>query len=136
MSTSKAFTGQGTIFNRGSSSVSEINSITGPGKSRDTIDVTRLEDTDGYRQFIGGLRNPGTVTLNMNYTPEGYILLNGDFENDELVEYSIQLPAGKGTFTFNGLVTEVPVSIPIGDKVTVDVTIQISGAVAISDYGD
>lgn len=131
---SQAFSGQGTIFKRAGSPVSEINSITGPGKSRDTIDVTRLEDTDGYRQFIGGLRNPGTVTLNMNYTPEGYALLNGDFEEDDLVEYSIELPNGKGTFTFNGLVTEVPVSIPIGDKVTVDVTIQISGPVEIGEY--
>jgi len=134
MTTSAAFSGQGTIFKRAGSPVSEINSITGPGKSRDTIDVTRLEDTDGYRQFIGGLRDPGTVTLNMNYTAAGYSLLNGDFEDDDLVEYSIELPNGKGTFTFNGLVTEVPVSIPIGDKVTVDVTIQISGPVTVSEY--
>ena len=134
MSASAAFSGQGTIFKRTSTPVSEINSITGPGKSRDTIDVTRLEDTDGYRQFIGGLRNPGTVTLNMNYTAAGYALLNGDFESDDLVEYSIELPDGKGTFTFNGLVTEVPVSIPIGDKVTVDVTIQISGPVTVAEY--
>ena len=134
MSASAAFSGQGTIFKRDGSPVSEINSITGPGKSRDTIDVTRLEDTDGYRQFIGGLCNPGTVTLNMNYTPEGYALLNGDFESDDLVEYSIEMPDGKGTFTFNALVTEVPVSIPIGDKVTVDVTLQISGPVTVGEY--
>ena len=127
---SRAMTGQGTKFYRGTSQISEINSITGPGKSRETIDVTRLEDEDGYRQFIGGLRNPGTVTLSMNFTPDGYADLNEDFESEERQDYSIELPDGT-TFSFAGLVTELPISIPIGDKITADVTIQISGIITV-----
>jgi predicted secreted protein len=133
MAQSEAITGQGTIFMRNSSAVGEINSIEGPGKSRETIDVTRLEDVDGYRQKIGGLREPGTVTLNMNFTRENYDLLNQDFESDEVQEYAIHLPDVDETiFTFNGLVTELPLSVPIGDKITTDVVIQISGKVSVS----
>lgn len=133
MAQSEAITGQGTIFMRNSVAVGEINSIEGPAKSRDTIDVTRLEDIDGYRQYIGGLREPGTVTLNMNFTRATYDLFNNDFESAEVQVYSINLPDTQSTvISFNGLVTELPLSIPIGDKITVDVTIQISGVVNIS----
>lgn len=133
MAQSEAITGQGTIFTRNSSALSEINSIEGPGKSRETIDVTRLEDVDGYRQYIGGLREPGTVTLNMNFTRANYDLLNADFESDDVQEYGIHLPDVDETiFSFSGLVTELPLSIPIGDKITTDVVIQISGKVDVT----
>lgn len=130
MAQSKAITGQGTIFKRNDVPIGEINSIDGPTKSRETIEVTRLEDVDGYRQYIAGLCEPGTVTLNMNFTRENYDLLNADFESDTIQTYAIELPDEDETvFTFNGFVTELPISIPIGDKITCDVTIQISGKV-------
>lgn len=130
MAQSKAITGQGTIFKRNGAAIGEINSIDGPTKSRETIEVTRLEDVDGYRQYIAGLREPGTVTLNMNFTRENYDLLNADFESDTIQTYAIELPDEDETvFTFSGFVTELPISIPIGDKITCDVTIQISGKV-------
>ena len=130
MAQSKAITGQGTIFKRNGEAIGEINSIDGPTKSRETIEVTRLEDVDGYRQYIAGLREPGTVTLNMNFTRENYDLLNADFESDTIQTYAIELPDEDETvFTFSGFVTELPISIPIGDKITCDVTIQISGKV-------
>lgn len=130
MAQSKAITGQGTIFKRNGVAIGEINSIDGPTKSRETIEVTRLEDVDGYRQYIAGLREPGTVTLNMNFTRENYDVLNADFESDTIQTYAIELPDEDETvFTFNGFVTELPISIPIGDKITCDVTIQISGKV-------
>lgn len=130
MAQSKAITGQGTIFKRNDVPIGEINSIDGPTKSRETIEVTRLEDVDGYRQYIAGLREPGTVTLNMNFTRENYDVLNADFESDTIQTYAIELPDEDETvFTFSGFVTELPISIPIGDKITCDVTIQISGKV-------
>lgn len=130
MAQSEAITGQGTIFKRNGAAIGEINSIDGPTKSRETIEVTRLEDVDGYRQYIAGLREPGTVTLNMNFTRENYDVLNADFESDTIQTYAIELPDEDETvFTFNGFVTELPISIPIGDKITCDVTIQISGKV-------
>lgn len=130
MAQSKAITGQGTIFKRNGATIGEINSIDGPTKSRETIEVTRLEDVDGYRQYIAGLREPGTVTLNMNFTRENYDVLNADFESDTIQTYAIELPDEDETvFSFSGFVTELPISIPIGDKITCDVTIQISGKV-------
>jgi len=137
---STAVSGVGTVFNRWSGSAwvpqAEINSITGPGMSRDIIDVTSLDSTAGYREFITGFRNAGTVTLSMNFTRTTYEQMKDDFENDDAQNYQIDLPDDENTsLDFIGLVTELPLTIPPDDKITVDVTIQISGEVAISSGG-
>ena len=129
---SKAIAGVGTVFNRQSSPVAEVNSITGPGMTRDFIDVTSLDSTGGYREFIAGFRDGGTVTLNMNFTADTYSLMKDDFEVDTVQAYSIELPdSGGTTISFNGLVTELPLTIPTDDKVTADVTIKVTGQVLV-----
>ena len=129
---SNAFAGVGTVFNREGSPIAEVNSITGPGMTRDFIDVTSLDSTGGYREFIAGFRDGGTVVLNMNFTIATWGLMKDDFENDAAVAYSIVLPDSNGTtISFNGLVTECPVTIPTDDKVTADVTIKVTGEVVV-----
>lgn len=137
---STAVAGVGTVFNRWSGAAwvpqAEINSITGPGMSRDTIDVTSLDSSGGYREFITGFRNPGTVTLSMNFTRTTYEQMLDDFESASAQNYQIDLPDLENTsLDFIGLVTELPLTIPADDKITVEVTIQVSGEVALSSGG-
>ena len=136
---STAVAGVGTKFRRWNTTkgawedIAEINSITGPSMSRDTIDVTSLDSTGGYREFITGFRNAGTVALAMNFTRDTYDLMKLDFESNTLVNYEIILPdVEETTLEFEGLVTELPLGIPADDKVTADVTIQISGQVTVN----
>ena len=134
---SGAVSGVGTVFRRWEagvwSDIAEINSITGPGMSRDTIDVTSLDSTGGYREFIAGFRNAGTITLAMNFTRSTYDTMKADFESDSLQNYEIILPDAENTsFEFEGLVTELPLTIPADDKITADVTIQVSGQVTVN----
>ena len=69
---SNATAGVGTLFRRWSGTawvnIAEVNSITGPSMSRETIDVTSLDSTGGYREFIASFKDPGTISLNMNFT--------------------------------------------------------------------
>jgi predicted secreted protein len=137
---SNAVAGVGTVFNRWNGSawvpIAEINSITGPSMSRDTIDVTSLDSTGGYREFITGFRNAGTVVLAMNFTRDTYELMKADFESNVAGNYQIDLPDAEGTsLDFEGLVTELPLTIPADDKITADVTIQVTGKVEISSGG-
>jgi len=134
---SNAIAGVGTKFRRWSGTawedIAEITSITGPSMSRDTIDVTSLDSVGGYREFIAGFRDAGTVTLSMNFTRDTYDLMKGDFESDDLKNYEIILPDDEETsLEFEGLVTELPLTIPTDDKVTADVTIKISGQVVVN----
>ena len=137
---SKAIAGVGTKFKRWNGSawvdIAEINSITGPSMSRDTIDVTSLDSTGGYREFITGFRNAGTVVLAMNFTRATYETMLNDFESNTIQNYQIVLPDAENTgLDFEGLVSELPLTIPADDKVTADVTIQVTGKVYLSSGG-
>jgi len=136
---SNAIAGVGTKFMRWDADTStwealaEINSISGPTKTRDFIDVTSLDSTGGYREFIAGFRDGGTVTLNMNFTRSTYDKMNDDFEDDDAQNYEIILPDDDVTsFEFSGLVTELPLEITTDDKVTANVTIKVNGQVTIN----
>jgi predicted secreted protein len=133
-----AISGQGTKFRRWNSTtgawadIGEITGISGPSMSRNTIDSTVLNTTGGYRTFIGALRDPGSITLNMNFTRSTYEIMKDDFEDDTAQNYEIVLPDDENTsFEFEGLVTELPLNVPTDDKITADVTIKISGQVTL-----
>jgi predicted secreted protein len=101
--------------------------------TRDFIDVTSLDSTGGYREFIAGFRDGGTVNLTMNFTRTTYDLMKTDFEDDAAQNYEILLPDNDSTsFEFEGLVTELPLEIPTDDKVTANVTIKIVGQVTVN----
>ena len=140
-----AISGVGTKFRRWNSTLSEwedlaeVNSISGPSMTRDFIDVTSLDSTGGYREFIAGFRDGGTVSLNMNFRRSTYDLMKADFEDDIAKFYEVVLPDRdedgnliNTSFEFEGLVTELPLEIPTDDKVTANVTIKVNGQVAIN----
>lgn len=134
---SQAISGVGTKFRRWTNGewvdIAEISNISGPDKTRNTIDVTSLDSTGGYMEFIAGMRDAGSVALTMNFTREGYDLMNADFESDDLQNYEILLPdADETSFEFEGLVTELPLNIPYDDKVSMDCSIKISGKVTVN----
>lgn len=123
--------------------IAEITSISGPSKSRETIDVTSLDSEGGYREFIASIRSGGTVSLNMNFTRATYQIMNDDFEDDTVQNYRIEIPDAYLTvLDFSGLVTELPLEISVDDKITANVTIQVSGKpvlgskAAEDDYAD
>lgn len=137
---SDAIAGVGVVFNREDDlssleydAIAEINSITGPSMTREFIDVTSLDSTGGYREFIGGFRDGGTVVLNMNFTRDGFEQMRLDFTDDDSHNYQIVLPdAGDTTLDFAAFVTDLPISITPDDKITVDVTLKVTGEVSLT----
>ena len=135
---SEAFAGVGTKFQRWDGAawqdIAEVNSIDGPGMTKDVLEVTSLDTDAGYNEFITGFAEGGTVTLDMNFTRETYELMKDDFESDVVQNYRIQLAdydSEPSTFTFGGLVIELPMGISADDKVTADVVIQVTSQVVL-----
>jgi predicted secreted protein len=131
---STAVSGVGTKFQRWNGttyvSLAEVNSITGPSMTRAFIDVTSLDSTGGYREFITGFRDAGTISLKMNFTTASYAFIKEDFQKVAANAYKIVLSdPGLSTLEFEGLVTELPLSIPTDDKISADCTIKITGQV-------
>lgn len=113
--------------------IAEINDISGPNLSRDTLETTSLDTTGGYRTFIGGFRDGGEVQLEMNFTLDGYDDLKLDFEDDDLRDYQIVLPdTGETTFGFSALVTSLGMKLSTTDKIMASVTLKISGEVTLT----
>jgi len=135
---SNAVSGVGTQFRRWNSAtgawanMAEVKSINGPSMSRGTTDTTNLDTTGGYKTFMGAFRDPGAVSLTMNFTRDTYEQMKDDFEDADAQNYEIVLPDDETTtLEFEGLVTELPLSVPTDGAITADVTIKISGAVTL-----
>ena len=137
---SAAVSGVGTTFKRWDGSkyvaLAEVNSITGPSMTRAFLDVTSLDSTGGYREFITGFRDAGTISLKMNFTAASYAAVKEDFQSAVANQYLITLSdTTLSSLEFEGLVTELPLSIPTDDKISADCTIKISGEVIFTTGG-
>jgi len=136
MAISNAISGLGVEFKRGDGTssetftkIAELVDIKGPNMSRDTTEVTNHDNNQsGYKEFLGLLRDAGDITLTVHFTYSGYNDMVTDFENDDTVNYQLELPdAGNTTWEFAGLVTGLSLAPPLNDKITHDVTIKVSG---------
>ena len=123
--------------------LAEVNSITGPSFSKTQIDVTSMDTTGGYREFISGLKDAGEITLAMNFTRESYdraIEIFNEVGDEGVEDFSLTLNdnptlANRSCFWFKASVVGAPVSIPIEDKITMTVTLRVSGLVMFGTNG-
>ena len=128
----KAISGVGVEFHRwnGSTweSISEITSIKGPGMKRETIEVTNIDSTGGWKEYITGFKDAGTISLSMNFSRGNLDQFMADFDDPNEQYYEIVIPdTDMTTIEFTGLVTEVPLNISAKEAITNDVTIQLTG---------
>jgi predicted secreted protein len=137
---SGAISGVGTQFKKSDmassptfSAIAEVKGVSGPTMSRKTITVTNFDSAGGYEEFITGFRDAGEVNFTFNYTRDGYLAMKEDFETETAKDYQIILPdTGSTTLDFSGLVTSLPLDVPLEDAITCNTTIKISGSVTVS----
>ncbi|HQE50362.1 MAG TPA: phage tail tube protein [Fervidobacterium sp.] len=126
-----AIIGVGTTLKIGGTLIGKVTNIGGPSMSKETVDTTSFDNTDGYRSFIAGLKDAGTLTFTLMFDKTVYSTLKAAFEDNTAKAIEITLPDAT-KLTFNGFVTELPLTVPTEDKVTCDVTVKISGAVTLA----
>src|SRR5690349_8568395 len=82
----------------------EVTGINGVGFSRDAVDATHMQSSNGYREYIGGLKTNKPVTVEINWLPAGVgaiqTLLEGAQGN-----WRIQF-ADNSSVTFTALITD------------------------------
>ena len=114
--------------------ISEIKGAGGPNKTKDTHEVTHFNSPDGYKEFIGGFKDGGSVPLTMSFNRTYFDYLNADFEGSTNGNYKIVLPDSVSTtIEFEGLVTELQTNAQVGDAVMADCTIKVSGKPEVYD---
>jgi predicted secreted protein len=118
----------GTTLSRGSTEIANITSLSPPGVTRETLNVTSHDSPDGYMQFVGGLIDGGEVTADINWSPslDSTATLLGDLEDPDPVEYTIDFPDGS-SFTADLLITGFEPTANFDDKLTATLTFKVTG---------
>lgn len=127
MSKSKAI---GTTLELGNVKIGGIKSIGGIEVTAEAIDVTALDNQDGYREKLPGLKDAGTISLSgfLDGEDEGQDKCYELLESSEVVAGVIKFPAKIGkSWTFNAGVTKFATGAEVEGAVTFDMELSVSG---------
>lgn len=117
----------GSKFKIDGSEVANLTNISGPGTSRDTVDVSSTDMGNKFRKFKGGLIDGGEFTVEGNLTT---FAASNDFysklEDDDPVSMEVIFPSG-AKWSFDGIVTSFNTEAPFEDKLSFDATIKVDG---------
>jgi predicted secreted protein len=116
--------------------IAEVQSINGLNLSLDSIDVTNMDSSNQWREFIAGLRDAGEISFDINWFMTGATHgvsagLLQDFNSSSTTTRLWQIiwpDTGSTTWSFSGFVTGFSVSDPFDGAVTASITIKLTGA--------
>ena len=121
--------------------ISEIQDVSGPNTSRETIEVTSHGSPDGWKEFIGGLKDAGELMFTMLFDPTNQAQLDlfASYGDDacENGKFRLTMPACDPTvdpvWLAAGFLTAYgPPSNPVNGAQTVDVTIKLTGPATLT----
>ncbi|MBV7671372.1 outer capsid protein Hoc [Streptomyces halstedii] len=113
--------------------IADITNLSGPGLTRETLDVTSHGSPGGWMEFLGGLKDPGEVSADINYQPTLHDLLVADFDDKVPRNYQIVFPDEDATtWAFPAILTGFEPEAPYDDKAAASLTFKVSGKPTIS----
>lgn len=137
----------GTLFQRANGAapgttyqtIANVTNISGPERSRETIDVTAHDSPEQWMEFIGGLKDGGEVSLDINYDP-GQVThdLDDDFDDSVARNYRIIILPGtedEHTWQIKGIMTGLSDEFPYDDKASRTMTVKVSGKPILTPTG-
>jgi predicted secreted protein len=133
-----AINAHGSTVTFDSTAVGGLTSIGLPDQSKEEVEITS-HDSAGWREFLPGLRDGGTVTLAGRLIPgdAGQNALDTNYNSDNtVVEVVITTAADSAsnvvTYTFDAYVSATGGELPYDDAAEVNWTLRIDGEVAKS----
>lgn len=114
--------------------IASVTNLSGPEIERETYDVTAHDSVDGWREFIGGLKDGGEVSVEINYDPREHDTLVADFEDTDPRDYKMVFPAqaGGGSWGFKAVLKGFKQEAPVDDKFSGELTFKVSGKPTIT----
>lgn len=107
--------------------IGSVANVKGPEIKRDTYDVTAHDSTNGWREFIGGLKDAGEVTITLNYDPTKHDSLVTDFEDVKPRNYKMVFPQALGEWDLKLILTEFSQEAPVDDKLSAELKFKVTG---------
>lgn len=119
----------GTSILINANAIAGLTSIDGASLSAETLDTTTLTSDGGYREFTGGFKDGGEVSISGYFEPgdtDGQVAVYDAFEAGLAIPFSIIYPQG-ASWNFNGVVTGFNTSADLEDLIVFEATIKVSG---------
>ena len=119
--------------------IANVTNVSGPGRKRETIDVTSHDSPGGWMEFIGGLKDGGEISLDINYDPaEDTHDLDADFDDASPRNYRVVIlpdTDDEHTWQIKGVMTELSDEFPYDDKMARTMTIKVTGKPTLTQTG-
>lgn len=116
----------------------EAKSIGGPSFEAEEVDVTTHDDAGSFRTYIRGLIDPGEITAEVNWDPLDashqrlFSDLGDGTERPYRIRWANMSPATNYKLDFNAFVRSLPISSPVDNVMTANLTLRVTGAVAMA----
>ena len=119
--------------------VANVKSISGPGLTLDTEDVTSHDSTEAWEEVVATILRTGEISVDIVYDPNNAThknaalgLLN-DLTSRTSAAYSIVFPTTPAvTWSFTAFVTGFEPSAPVDGGLTASVSLKITGKPTIA----
>jgi predicted secreted protein len=124
----------GSILKIGVVPVAKLTKIGAPEMSKSEIDVTTLDSTGGYKEFIPDFRDGGSVSIEgFAISDAGQTALKTNFDADVLTSFTLETPSGL-TIMFNGYVSKFKKGdAGVGQAIGFSGELRVSGVVSFGE---
>lgn len=120
----------GTTLAKGVTAIAELTVINGCDVTRDMIEATSHDSPDACKEYIAGLIDSGSVSMegNLVASDAGQMALYTDLLDGSLDAYTITFPNTEAsTWTFSALVEHFATTADHADKIAFSASLKISG---------
>lgn len=128
---SKATRALGTKLLKGEQAIGGLTSIGGIEITADEIDVTTLDSDGGYREYIGGFKDAGEVSIEGYFDSEneGQLAMQTSLDDGLAEDYKITFPTTpQAEWNFKAVVTGFKVGdVDVDGNITFGATLRVSG---------
>ncbi|HLW51317.1 MAG TPA: phage tail tube protein [Candidatus Angelobacter sp.] len=132
---SNSFAAIGTVFQKKNTTdvsyvhIAEVISINWANVKLDLIDVTNMDSTGFYREFLPTLFDGGEISFELNYLPQDATqqALKTDYDARTLLNMQLVLPSSLGTWSFTGYIQEMGKVLEIDKQAKQSVKVKVTG---------
>jgi len=115
--------------------VGNVINVSVDGQTRDPVDISSMDSTSKFREFIAGMADAGEITVEVNYDGSAAGVadkLNTSYQAGTILTWTITF-SGINTFVCNGIITNLGIATPFDDKITQSITIKLTAVPTFTD---
>lgn len=110
--------------------VAQVRDVGGPSLSLDALDVTTHDSPEAWREFIGGLKDGGEVSLELVWDPDSVTqaAARADLESRTVRNFKMVFPDNTSTtWSFKALITDFEPGANVEDDLNASLTLKVTG---------